>query len=813
MGDREDGGLGAYERRRRFGITPEPPPGERSLGEGRSFMVHKHHARRLHYDLRLEIGGALASWAVPKGPSLDPAEKRLAVQTEDHPLAYGSFEGRIPEGEYGAGDSIVWDRGWFETVPPGQAAAQREKGHLHLRFHGEKLRGDWHLVRTRPAGGKQQWLLFKSRDEEADPARDLLRERPESVVSGRVLTRGPETKAALSRIRPPPEALLAPFLPPMLATLVEGRAPLPGSPPWCETKYDGFRALAAVSHGRVAIRSRNGLDLGGRFSHLAVALSRLVVGDAVLDGEVAVLDGQGVSRFELLQQGRDREAVYFCFDLLSLDGEDLRSLPLRERRDLLESLLANVEDPLRLGEVFHLGREEALSLARARGWEGVVAKDPASRWTNGRSASWKKYKILGSQELAVVGFTRTSTGGRAIGSLLLAAATDSGFRYAGKVGTGFSARDRSELFEALAREASAAPTVEDPPRVRGATWVPPRLVAEVRFTEWTADGLLRHPSFLGLRPDKSPRDTAREEPHREEEPISEEAFSLVRLTHPRRVLYPRDGITKQDVFDYYRRLAGPLLAAFRDRPLAFQHWNEGIDRPGWFHQNIGLEEEPWMTLVEVPSQSRARNIRRLMVDGPRALGWLAQFSVLTVHMWSSRLGSLEEPDWVIFDLDPADGMDQAVRVARAVRILLDELGLPSLPKTSGKRGLHVMVPLAPGHTHRQAVDFALWVAGAVEEVLPEVTLERMKDKRDGRLYLDCFQNGFGKTIVAPYSLRAEDGAPVSAPLRWSEVEEGLDPKAFHLRNMGERVEEVGDLFAAFRLEGARLPEVARTRRR
>lgn len=805
----DPGKLAAYAEKRRFGITPEPPPDAEVATSGRSFMVHKHHARNLHYDLRLEIGGALASWAIPKGPSYDPSEKRLAVQTEDHPLAYGFFEGRIPEGEYGAGDSLLWDRGEFDTVPPGEAAKQREKGHLHLRFEGEKLVGEWHLVRTRRQGQKQQWIFFKAKDEHADPDRDILSERPESVESGRVLTRGPEPQRELRKIRPPPDDLLLPYLPPMLAVLTKGTRALPREESWYETKYDGYRALAAISRGRVALRSRRGLDLGARFFRIVEALSEIVVGDAVLDGEVAVLDGAGVSRFELLQQGKDEAACFFAFDLLRLDGEDLRRRPLRERRDLLVSLLSLAPAPIRLSDVYWLRAEEAVRLAEARGWEGVIHKDPEAAWVGARHPAWKKIKIQERQEFAVVGFTPTTTGGKAIGALLLAVAEAGGYRYVGRVGTGFTARDRGLLYEALSQVTVDRPPVKNPPRARGARWVEPRLVAEVRFAEWTSEGRLRQPAFLGLRPDKRPEETRRERPlvGAKAPKLDPEAFEGLRLTHPDRILYPRDGITKRDLLHYYQRLAVPLLDALRDRPLAFQHWNEGIDGPGWFHQNIGLEEEPWMTLVEAPSQSGRRRIRRLMIDGPRALAWLAQNSVLTLHMWASTIQRLEEPDWVIFDLDPGEGrgIEQTIGVAKALRALLEELGLPSLAKTSGKRGLHVMVPLLPGHRHEEAVAFALKIARAVEEVLPEVTLERTKAKRNGRLYLDCFQNGYGKTIVAPYSPRALDGAPVSCPLRWEEVEEGLNPRDFHLRNMEARLEEVGDLFADFRARGIRLP--------
>jgi len=806
--------LEEYARKRRFERTPEPPPASGARAGDRIFVVHKHHARSLHYDLRLQAGDVLASWAIPKGPSLDPVERHLAVETEDHPLDYGDFEGRIPEGEYGAGDTIVWDRGTYETVPPGTFDEQREKGHLHLRLRGEKLRGDFHLVRTRRQAGKQQWLFFKANDEYADPRRDLLAERPESVLSGRRLTRGPEARAELERGRPPPEEIVAAFLPPMLAVLVKGAGSLPRGESWFETKYDGFRALAAVSRRRVALRSRRNLDLGARFPHIVRALEGLVVGDAVIDGEIAVLDERGVTRFELLQQGHDEEACFFAFDLLRLDGEDLRRRPLRERRDLLESLLALAGPPIRLSEVHRLRPEEAIALAESRGWEGVIAKDPESAWVGARHPAWKKIKVQQSQEFVVVGFTPVTTGGRAIGSLLLAVAEEDGFVYVGKVGSGFSDRDRAVLFEALSEHAAEHPPVKDPPRLRGAVWVPPRVVAQVRFAEWTADGKLRQPVFLGIRTDRRPEEVVRERPV-ERLPrvprLGVDAFEGVRLTHPDRVLYPRDGLTKRDLLAYYERGAVPLLEALRDRPLAFEHYNEGIDGEGWYHQNIGREAEPWMTLVETPSPSGRRRIRRLLVDSPRALAWLAQHSVLGIHMWSSTFARPDEPDWVVFDLDPGEGkgIEQAIEVARALRLLLDQLSLPSLPKTSGKRGLHVLVPLLPGHAHEQALEFALEVARAVAQVLPQVTLERTRSRREGRLYLDCFQNGFGKTIVAPYSPRAVDGAPVSCPLRWEEVRPGLDPRAFHLKSLQARIDEVGDLFADFRREATRLPELKR----
>jgi bifunctional non-homologous end joining protein LigD len=503
--------LGPYREKRRFGVTPEPAPGGVPAAGGRSiFVVHKHDARRLHYDLRLEIGGALASWAIPRGPSPDPAVKRFAVETEDHPLEYADFEGRIPEGEYGAGDSIVWDRGTWDTDPPGQAEAMRAKGHLAVVLHGEKLRGKWHLVRTRRgSGGKPSWLFFKARDEFAAADRDLLAERPESVLTGKRVTLGPPRARAMAAPHPEPIQLLVKTWPPMLATASDGTAARgPGFV--YEVKYDGFRALAAVSGGRVALQSRNGLDLSRRFPGIARALAGIEAAEAVLDGEIVALDDEGRPAFGRLQRAEGRGCLYAAFDLLWLDGQDLRDRPLEERRDLLESLLANEEAPLALAERIPGPGERAYGEARRRGLEGLVAKREGSRYEGRRSRSWLKWKLLATQDVVVVGFTPLSSGERGIGALLVAVADDGGFRYAGKVGTGFTDRMREDLARLLAADRIDRPAAAGAPRLRGATWVRPRLVAEVAFTEWTADGRLRHPSFRGLREDKPAGETVPE---------------------------------------------------------------------------------------------------------------------------------------------------------------------------------------------------------------------------------------------------------------------------------------------------------------
>ncbi|HUJ14318.1 MAG TPA: DNA ligase D [Thermoanaerobaculia bacterium] len=619
-----------------------------------------------------------------------------------------------------------------------------------------------------------------------------------------------------------PEKLLRKVFPPMLATLAS--EPPADDANWIyETKYDGFRALTAIAGGRMAMWSRNELDLAPRFPLIAEAMKKIKVKDAVLDGEIVALDDKGVPRFQLLQQGEQREVI-FIFDLLWLDGRDLRNQSYEQRRAALEKLLRRPPARVRLSEQIALPGREALKRAAARGEEGIVAKRKTSMYEGRRSKEWLKVKALNEQEFIIVGWQPSTHSSKEIGSLHLAVRGDDGeLHYAGKVGTGFSAKMRVWLKDELSKDVVPQKIVSDAPRIRDATWVRPRLVGQVAFTEWTADNRLRHPSFLGLREDKAPEDVVREKPmtKSEQRAASGDRRSAparraplparqVTLTHPERVLYPKDKITKQDVADYYDAVAEPMIRALRDRPLTLEHWNDGIGKPSWFHQNIGREGPSWLHTIETPTRASSRkSVRHLVGDNRETLRWLAQMSVLTVHMWSSRGESLNEPDWFVFDLDPAKGkgIEQAIDAAIVIRGLLENLQFPGVPKTSGKRGIHVFVPLAPGYTHEQAADFACSISAAVAKQVPYITVERSIASRRGRLYLDCLQNGYGKTMVAPYSLRAIDGAPVSAPLKWEEIDKKLDPKKFNLRTMPERLAKVGDLFEAIFRKRAKLPEL------
>ncbi|HEX8410521.1 MAG TPA: DNA ligase D [Thermoanaerobaculia bacterium] len=637
-----------------------------------------------------------------------------------------------------------------------------------------------------------------------------------------------------------PKQLLKKVFPPMLATLAGG--PPRDDANWhYELKYDGFRAVIAIADGKAAMLSRNELDLSSRFPRTFSAVEKIKAKELVVDGEIVVLDEKGAPRFQLLQQGGNERLI--LFDILWLDGEDLRRRPYEERRKILKKTFAKPPAGIHVAQTLDMTGEEALAHAAAGGWEGVIAKRKGSIYETRRSKEWLKVKAINQQEFVIVGWQPSNANARDIGSLHLAVNENGELRYAGKVGTGFSAKLRTSLAAELAKDVIPKTTVKDAPRVKTAVWVRPRLVGQVSFTEWTGDHRLRHPSFLGLREDKTVADVVRERPSSSasaktsvasksapaaksssraktvrrpegsKDPASTRGInseSRVTLTNPDRLLYPKDGITKQDVANYYEAVAEPMLRTLADRPLALEHWNQGIHKPSWFHQNIGREGPEWLTIIDTPTRTVKRStVKHLVVDSVDALRWLAQMSVLTVHMWSSRGASLEEPDWILFDLDPAKGkgIEQAIEAAIVMRKLLDNLELPGVPKTSGKRGIHVFVPLAPGYTHEEVADFACSIAAAVAAKVPGITVERALAARRGRLYLDCMQNGYGKTVVAPYSLRAIDGAPVSAPLKWSEITKKLDPLKYNIRNMPDRLAKVGDLFADVFKDRAKLPKL------
>ncbi len=812
-----------YRAKRDFTVTPEPP-GEPAGGEGRRFVVQKHAASRLHYDFRLELDGVLLSWAVPKGPSLDPRDKHLAVRVEDHPVEYGSFEGTIPAGEYGGGTVALWDRGTWEPV--GDPHAALANGDLKFTLRGEKLTGGWVLVRMRRRAeerGPENWLLIKHRDGHAREGGGsaILTERPESVATGRTIEEITEDRADGTRIDPAALATLPGARPaepgagiasPQLATRAD--APPAGGDWLHEIKIDGYRAIATVRDGLPGVRSRSGVDWTGRWPRLERALARLDATSAVLDGEIAVDAGDGRTDFAALQTelgaGRDERLVYHVFDLLHLNGYDLTGVALTERKALLRALLGAARSgPLRYLDDVRGDGAAVLAAACELGLEGVVSKRADARYRPGeRGDSWRKSKCAERQEFVIVGWTPPSGARTGLGALLLAVnEPDGGLRYVGKVGSGLSDRTLRNLAARLASIETATPPV-DRGAARapaGARWVSPRIVAEVSFTEWTRDGHLRHPVFLGLREDRDPAEVLREAPGAAPAP-----GSAVKLTHPGRVLWPESGTTKRDLADYYQAVAPHMLPYVLGRPLSMVRCPSGVTelggssarskrQPCFFHKHPGPDFPGPFGRVEV-RESGGPGVYLLITEAASLVA-LAQMGVLEIHTWESRVPTLERPDVMVFDLDPSPetGWDAVVTAARLVRGVLDGLGLTSLVKTTGSSGLHVCVPLDPIHDWSEVKRFSRAVAEAIAAHEPDRYVATMsKAKRAGRVYIDYVRNSRGATFIAPYSTRAHTRPTVSVPLRWDELGGRIRSDSYDIRSVRRRLSHLeGDPWAGF----------------
>jgi bifunctional non-homologous end joining protein LigD len=900
-------GLEEYKRKRNFRATPEPK-GKVKKTKGKSFVIQKHAATRLHYDFRLELDGVLKSWAVPKGPSLDPGEKRLAVHVEDHPIDYGDFEGIIPKGQYGAGTVLLWDRGTW--TPEGDPKAGYKKGHLKFQLDGEKLHGGWNLVRF---GGRQaeedgdNWLLIKIDDEAAQPGSGdaIVRERPESVATGRTLEeiaadpdrvwqsdrpgkdegtfkqkiaslaakkgnvetprrgvsrRGSSRKSGIdpSAIPGARKAAMPASIAPQLATLVEE---VPRGEDWLhEIKYDGYRALCKVRDGEARMLTRHAKDWTDRFAPVARESATLPVGQAILDGEVVVLEPDGRTSFQALQnalsEGRQDDLVYFSFDLLYLDGWDLRGAPLAARKQVLAEILAGRQGKVRLGDHVPGGGEDFYRHACRFGLEGIVSKRADLPYRSGRSKDWLKVKCLQRQEFVIVGFTNPEKSRVGFGALLLAVHENRELVYAGKVGTGFDDRTLRDLRKRLDKLEIDKPAFKNPPRgaeARRSHWVRPELVAEVAFTEWTREGILRHPTFQGLREDKSPDEVVRERPqapppeartaeakrpaarqaqvpkasakrssptpkgkrkaavdasparkgpkpavHPAPEEVSvpsqgksrkkEVEIGGFRFSNPEKVLYPEQGITKRELAVYYSRIADWILPHLADRPLTLVRCPEGRTRQCFYQKHITEHVPPSVRRVDVGEPEPYGAVSNL--EGLLAL---VQMGVLEIHIWGCHRDKIELPDYVVFDLDPDEGLawERVVEGTLKVRDFLAELGLRSFLKTTGGKGLHVVFPLVRRDDWDEVKAFTKAVAEAVVASDPSrYTSKLPKASRKGKVFIDYLRNGRGATSIAPYSTRARPGAPVSTPLFWDELDAGVRGNSFDVRNLPERLESL-----------------------
>ncbi len=780
-------GLREYRRKRDFTKTDEPQGAagsrRRAAEKGGLLCVQKHAARQVHWDFRLELDGALKSWAVPKGPSYDPRVRRLAVEVEDHPLEYGTFEGTIPRGEYGGGTVMLWDTGSWEPV--GEPRQGLEKGELKVRLSGKRLRGGWVLVRTGRPGDEpdraRQWLLIKERDDEARPgAADPWGPDDRSVASGRTMA---EIADGAATALPATVALAA-------ATLV--REPPDGDDWLHEVKYDGYRIAARVDGGDVRLQSRTGKDWTERFAPVAEAVAELGLGGTWLDGEVVVFDGRGVSDFHALQQSSAASSsrlTYVVFDLLFEDGDDLRELPLRERKARLQRLLDGRRRPpggvVRFGDHIEGGGAEVVEEACRRGLEGVVSKRAGDRYAGRRSTSWQKIKCGRRQELVIGGFTEPSGSRAGFGALLLGVYDGRALRFAGRVGSGFDDATLRRLAGRLAALERADPPFVDAPRgadARGVHWVEPELVAEVSFTEWTADGRLRQPVFRGLREDKAASEVVREEPAtagdgrraggrltRTGGRGGDAEIRGVGITHPERPVFPDAGLTKLDVARYYDTVAELMVPYLARRPLTLIRCPDGVTEGCFFQKHVTPSVPRNVSRVTVRGAD-GKLIVYPVVDTPEALLALVQNGVIEFHVWGSRTETLERPDVLVFDLDPGPDVPW-LRVREAARTLRDELarrGLTSYLKTSGGKGLHVVVPVRPGPSWPRVGAWTREVVEALVEREPDrYTATMAKAGRGGKVFIDHFRNGRGATSAAPYSLRARPGAPVALPIGWN----------------------------------------------
>jgi bifunctional non-homologous end joining protein LigD len=837
--------LREYRRKRDPVATPEPFGGPGPVG-GSRFVVHKHSARRLHYDLRLEIDGVLKSWAVPKGPSVRAHEKRLAVHVEDHPIEYADFEGLIPEGNYGAGPSIVWDTGRFQLLKPEPAREQIARGKLEFELFGFKLRGRWTLARM--SGKDRDWLLLKKSDEYASETEPTER-YPESVLSGLTIEELRDGASRVDALRRRLTELAAPrgdIAPSgdllMLATLVDET---PSDPAWLfEIKYDGVRVLASRAGDELELRGRSGQLVTTRYPEVTAALHALPLHRFVLDGEIVALDDRGRSSFQRLQErmGLTRPADIapargavpvraVFFDALGLDGRDLRRLPLEARKECLK-LLVPPRGVVYFGDHVLSHGADFLAAACEQGLEGVVAKKRDSPYVAKRSRDWLKIKCQLQQEFVIGGYTAPQGSRAHFGALHLGLYDQGELVYVSKVGTGFDERALKSISAKLGPlERSTSPFVRGTPAGRDHRWVEPRLVGEVRFTEWTRDGGIRHPSFLGLRDDKRPEDCVRETPvsprgeaaevggsGRAASPARPRSASLrdgegvggadprgmgladerrVTVTNPSKVFWPDEGYTKSDLIDYYDAVASWLLPYLKDRPLVLTRYPDGITGKSFFQKDAPEWTPAWIRTARIHSDDVRRDIDYFIVDDRESLRYVVNLGTIPLHLWSSRLASLDHPDWLVLDLDPKGApFTDVVKVARALHRILNELDLPSYVKTSGATGLHIVLPLGAGYDYEITRTFARLLAVMGVEAEPAIsTIARPLRARGGKVYIDFGQNGRGQTIVAPFSARPLPGAPVSCPLRWEEVTAKLDPARFTIKTAPARFERLGDPLA------------------
>ena len=794
--------LALYNAKRDFAKTAEPA-GTLTPGNGNSFIVQKHDATRLHWDLRLEVDGVLKSWAVTRGPSLDPTEKRLAVRTEDHPLSYATFEGTIPAGEYGGGTVMLWDRGTWSPIA-GKSAQDLDKGHLHFVLDGERMKGEWLLIRLKgkPKEKRENWLLRKIEDAAAGGTDTLVEEALTSVSTGRTMAEIAEGKKARAVRKAPSshrETAASPtstratskgragsttppaFAEPQLCTLVDS---VPAGTGWLhEIKYDGYRALVAIGDGLATVFTRSGLDWTDKFAAIADAAAALPVSSALIDGEIVAFK-DGKPDFSTLKDAISSggDMTLMAFDLLSHDGEDLTALPQIERKERLRSIIPG-DARIQFSEHVLGSGEELYETMCRQGLEGVVSKRADASYRGKRTKAWLKAKCTHRQEFVIVGWL-PSDKTRGFRSLLLGAYEDGDLAYKGKVGTGFDADTMDEIGGKLARLSRKSPTVEAPrAAVRGAQWVTPKLVAEVAYAEVTPDGVLRHSSFIGLRGDKDAAEVVVERP----EPTPATAPSAIKVSSRDRVIFPDSDVTKGDLADYYQAIAPIMLPWTARRPVSLVRCPQGRAKKCFFQKHDAGSFGDFVHHVDVKEKDGSVE-PYLYIDDADGLVACVQMGTIEFHGWGSRIDPLEKPDRMVFDLDPDEGLDFAdtKKAAEYLREQLAEIGLVSFPLLSGGKGVHVVVPLTPDADWPAVKDFADRFARALAAAEGDRFVAVMtKAKRKGKIFIDYLRNQRGSTAIMPYSARARSGAPVATPVSWTELRD-LDTAArWHVTDAAE----------------------------
>lgn len=880
--------LEKYVEKRDFSKTAEPKAGKSKDKNSLTFVIQKHDASRLHYDFRLEMDGVLKSWAVPKGPSTDPKTKRLAMMVEDHPYDYRNFEGIIPEGEYGGGTVIVWDEGTYEPIEEIKGKKEQEKallkqlksGSLKIKLHGEKLEGEFALVKTHGMGDNA-WLLIKHDDDFASK-KDITRE-DKSVISGKTIEtmektgekvwqdgheeKIEKTKKPLSKekktdpvepevsiaepadintaalLKKAPKAKIPTGIKPMLATLVD--EPFDDADWVYEVKWDGYRALAFINKGEVELLSRNNKTFNQKFYPIYKLLQDWKI-NAVLDGEILVLNDKGISNFGNLQNWRseaDGELIYYVFDILWYDGKNLMDIPLTGRQAILKDVLPSDDDRIRVSKVFNASGTEFFKAAERMGLEGIIAKKASSTYSaNIRSKEWLKIKVHKRQEVVIAGFTKNEDTSKQFSSLLLGVYEDKSLQYVGKVGTGFSDKVQKEMmeqFKPLITDKSPfdlIPDVNKPSRFRPnppkakATWLKPELVCEVAFSEVTSDGVFRHPSFQGMRIDKKAKDVVREIAEHtkaavEDVPDAQKDVHATAIKPPKgkerktllnptdetqvrkicghdlmftnlsKVYWPEDNVTKRDMFNYYYQVAEYILPYLKDRPMSLNRFPGGIHGPSFYQKDVKDKAPDWAKTFPY-TNGEGEHKEYLVGTDEASLLWMASLGCIEMNPWFSRVQSPDNPDYCVIDLDPdKNTFDQVIEAALEVKKVLDAIGVPSYCKTSGSTGMHIYIPMDAEYSYDQTQMFARIIVDIVHKQIPDFTsLERMVAKRKGKMYLDFLQNRPGATIAGPYSLRPKVGATVSMPLHWDEVKPGLTMKHFTIFNSIDRLKTEGDLF-------------------